>query len=122
MEKNNFMRKLYLAIITLLLLNLAFSRVEIIFETSFFKIDIGKNEINFKIKNLEEREKNLILDIFPSVYNEVSCSLNRYFLTLKPFEEVELKIFHILINLLLIKFSVRFLIKMEIWYMKFFFQ
>jgi len=93
MEKNNFMRKLHLAIVVLLLLNLVFSRVEIIFEASFFKIDIGKNEINFKIKNLEEKERNLILNIFPSVYNEVSCSLNQYFLTLKPFEEAELKIF-----------------------------
>ena len=92
MGKNNFMRKSILTLVLLLFLNVAFSKVEIFFESSFFKLNVGENIINFEIKNLEERERNFILDIFPSVYNEVSCSLTQYFLTLKPFEKSELKI------------------------------
>jgi len=92
MEKNNFMRGLILTLTLLVFLNLTFSKVEVFFESSFFKLNVGENIINFRITNLEGRERNLILDVFPSIYNEVSCSLNQYFLTLKPFEKIELKI------------------------------
>ena len=85
------MRKKIL-IVFLFFLSISFSKVDLIFQNNYFTLNIGENVINFKVINLEERRKTILLDFFPTVYNKVFCSLNNYFIDLNPFEEKELKI------------------------------
>jgi len=75
-----------------ILFSLTISKVEIYVEKSFFHLNFGDNVISFKIKNFEKRERDLVVDIFPSIFNKISCSLNQYFVKLRPYEEKELKI------------------------------
>ncbi|MEM0481010.1 MAG: hypothetical protein QXQ14_02415, partial [Candidatus Aenigmatarchaeota archaeon] len=79
------MRKI--ALISLFLLSVALANVEIKFDKTYYTILPIENKINLTVKNLLNKEVSLVLNIFPSTYNDVSCSLSNYFIDLKPFEE-----------------------------------
>ena len=85
------MRKILL-IQLVLLISVSLASVEIKFDKVYYTIFPGETKINLTIKNYEEKEIESVLNIFPSIYNEVSCSLSSYFIKLKPLEEKNISV------------------------------